>query len=237
MNPFVPYLFVDSYPVDLLALFRIVFGLWAIHYYYIFGKRLDAVVYQWKTRQLMIAFFVLEAIGTLLLGALGEVAVFFAMREIGRLGVAFTLFGASQKILKSASMLALPFLTGVAQMEWLGNVSYTPRSIEYGLLGGVVQIAGLDVHIYSLISLMVVLAAIRNFSIYSKILKPSRIHDLTRKLFLLAVLSMYVFQFVGVLLGSTMLLFVELAETLAIAVGFYLVRAVVKSDETHSTSG
>lgn len=228
MNPLVPYLFVEGYPIDMLALFRIVFGLWAIHYYYIFGKRLDAVIYQWKTRQLMIAFFVLEAIGTLLFGALGEVPVFLAMREIGRLGVAFTLFSASQKILKSASMIgfALPFLTG-----W-EHADYGSTLLRYELLGGVVQIAGLDVHVYSLASIMLVLAAIRNFSIYSKILKPSRIEDSTRKLFLLLVLAAYAFQFVGVLLDSTMLLFIELVETLAVALGFYLVRAVVKSDET-----
>lgn len=230
MNPLVPYLLIDGYAVDLLALFRIVFGLWAIHYYYIFGRRLDAVIYQWKTRQLMIAFFVLEAMGTLLFSALGEVPVFLAMREIGRLGIAFTLFSASRKIMKSAS---LAFVFILPHLNEVGHTGYGSTPVRYdGLLGGVVQMAGLNAHVYSLVSMVLVLAAIRNFSIYSKTLKPSRIEDSTRKLFLLSVLASYVLQFVGVLLNSTMLLFVELAETLAVAIGFYLVRKVAKSDET-----
>lgn len=198
-----------GYALDIWALLRIILGLWGIHYYNIFGKRLDAVFYQYKTRQLMSVFFVLGAVADIVLDAFGNMPAFLLLRSVGRLGVAFTAFAASKQTLESvpvAAAIAFP-------------------------LTGVIQVAGMDIDVLSLASMALVFAAAWNFSIYSKTLKPSKIHDLSRKIFLLAVLSSYVFQFVGVLLGMDIGTIVELSETIAVAVGFYMVRAVVKSDE------
>ncbi len=200
-----------GYAIDIFALLRIILGLWGFYYYQLFSRRLDAVFYQWRIRQLMSVFFVLEAFADLAIDALGGPPAFLLLRSVGRLGIAYTIFAASQKTLKTAAM-------GAALMT-------SP-------LAGVVRVAGMDLDLFSLASMALVLAAIWNFSIYSEILKPSRLQDSARRFFLLSVLASYVFQSVAVLYGMNLDTLVELMETIAVAIGFVMVRAVLKSDET-----
>lgn len=203
--------YVGGYVVDLWALLRIILGLWGIYNYQLFGKRLDAVFYQWRTRQLMSAFFVLEAAADIVLDAFGYLPTFLMLRAIGRFGIAFTVFSASQQTLKMTAMAA---------------------ALTISPLMGVVRFADMELDVLSLASIALVLAAIRNFSIYSAILAPSRIQAASRRLFLLSVLASYVFQFIGVLLGIDLGTFVELSETMAVVIGFAMLMAVLKSDET-----
>lgn len=202
-------LYVGGYVVDLWALLRIILGLWGIYNYHLFGKRLDAVFYQWRIRQLMSAFFVIEAFADLVLDAFGGQPTFLLLRSAGRLGIAYTVFAASQQTLKMTSATALAILPSIA----------------------IVKIAGMDIDVLSLASMALVLMAVWNFSIYSRMLKPSRIQTASRQLFLLSVLASYVFQFVGVLLGTDLGTLVEFSETMAVVVGFAMVSAVLKSEE------
>ncbi len=214
MVPFHTF-YVGGYLIDIWAILRIILGLWGFYNYHLFGKRLDAVFYQYKIRQLMSAFFVLEAFANLVIDAFGSMPAFLMLQVMGRLGVAFTVFAASKETLKSLPMTALLLFP----------------------LAVIVRVAGMDIDVLSLVSMALVLAAIWNFSIYSRILKPSRIQASARQLFLISVLAAYVFQFIGVLLGTDLETFVELSETIAVVVGFSMVRAVLRSDENRMATG
>lgn len=199
---------IGGYTFDAMSFARLVLALLGIYYYSLFSRRLDAVIYQYRLRQLTFAFFALGGLADFLLAGAGNVPVLLVAREVGQLGVAYTIFMASRNVLRSAlsAVFVLPFF-----------------------FTGVVSAGDFDIDILSMISIFLILWAIWNFSIYSRKLAPSRIQDAARRLFLLSLLSSYVFQFVGVMLGVDVYLFVETAETLAVGIGVYVIREVVKA--------
>ncbi len=202
---------VWGYSIDVLALLRIVLAIGAMYYYTLFGRRREeAKVYQYKTRMLTFAFFALESGAELFITAFGSVsALLLLLREIGRLGVAFTVFRISWKARRAAYViLALPFV-----------------------FTGIVRVAGLYVDVFSLISIALVLLAINNYSICHKVREVSETHKSARSFFLLSILSYYAFLFAGVLLGMDLYFFAELPGTLAVALGLHSARAAAKFGE------
>lgn len=206
------HLVVSGYCLDVLDLLRILLALLAIYYYSIFGRRLDAAVYQHKTRQMTFLFFAIAALSDFLLHAFGTMTpVLLLAREVGQLGVAFTIFAVSRKM--------------VAQ------VSFPLVLVMPSVLTGIVHVADMDLDILSLVSIALVLLAVRNYRIYNIVEKPGTAEARTRMLFTLALLTSYVFQFLAALFSTTdLILIVDLSELMAIALGVYAVRWAVKSE-------
>ncbi len=198
---------IGGYTFDAMSFARLVLALLGIYYYSLFSRRLDAVIYHYRLRQLTFVFFALGGLADFLLAGIGNAPFLLLAREVGQLGVAYTIFMASRNVLRSAlsAVFVLPFF-----------------------FTGVLPVADFDIDVLSMISIFLILWAIWNFSIYSRKLAPSRIQDAARRLFLLSLLSSYIFQFVSVLLGLDLFLFVETAETLAVGIGVYVIREVVK---------
>lgn len=193
--------------IDLLALLRIMLAFCAMYYYTAFCRREEAGLYQCRTRRLTFAFFVLESGAELFLTAFGNASLPLLLREIGRLGVAFTVFVISRKTRGAAyAILALPFV-----------------------FTGVVRVAGIDMDVFSLTSMALVLMAINNYSISNRALEVSETHKSARNLFLVSLVAYYAFLFTGVVLGIDAYFFAELPATLAVALGVYSARTAAKS--------
>lgn len=208
------HLFIGGYYVNALSLARLALGLLAIYYYSVFGRRLDASFYQHKTRQMTFVFFAIEAAADLLIGAIGTSPSLFLLREIGQFGVVFTIFSVSGKMIVEAA--------------------YFPAAFALPLLllsQGIVRVAGLDVDMSSLVSMALVLLAVRNYGIYNAIWKPGRTEVRTRALFMLSLLASYAFQFVGTILDKDLGVVVDISETIAIALGLFAVREAAKTEK------
>lgn len=163
-------------------------------------------MYQFKTRRLTFVFFALESGAEFIITALGNTGALLLLREIGRLGVAFTVFETSRKTRKSAyAVLALPFV-----------------------FTGIVRVAGIYVDVFSLISIALVFMAINNHSICYKARETSETHKSARNFFLLSLLAYYAFLFMGTVLGMDTYFFAELPATLAVALGLYSARSAAK---------
>lgn len=198
-----PHFFIGGYGFDALTLIRIVLCIWAIHYYDVFGKRIDAVFYHYKTRQMTFVFFFLEAISDTLLDVVENVPILLALREIGQIGAAYTIYSASEKTLRYGSLivLAMPFF-----------------------LTGTVRVSGWTVDVLSLLSMAFVLLAVRNYTTAGIAAKLDTRHDLIRKTFLFSLFFSYVFQFTSALWGADLFPLVEIFETVTVMIGFYTVR-------------
>lgn len=192
-------LLVNGYSFDLLAILRILLGLFGILYYAVFDRIwLDAAVYPCKTRQITFAFFVLGAVADLFMGVVGNLPVIYAARTMGWLGVAFTIFSAHVNQKMHARLLA----AGVVLLALVG-----------------VEVLGFDKIILSLVSMLLVIVAIYNCNVYSGVVKLNKFHNSARTVFLLLVMASFFFQFTGSMLGRDMSMFVRLAETLAVGMG------------------
>lgn len=200
-----PHLFIGGYGFDVLTLLRMLLSIWAIHYYDVFGKRIDAVFYHYKTRQMTFVFFFLEALSDTLLDVMENVPMLLVLREIGQIGAAYTIYSASEKTLRYGSLivLALPFL-----------------------LTGQAQIAGWNIDALALLSMAIVLLAVRNYTRAGIAAKLDAGHDLIRKAFLFSLFFSYVLQFTSALWGVDLFPLVEIFETITVMIGFYTVRSV-----------
>lgn len=199
------------YNIDVFALLRLVLAILAVRYYEVLLKRPDAKVYQCKTKQTTFLLFAIDALAHLTSAAFGSVPPIQinAIRALSELGIAFTQFQLSQNVLKYAP----------------GAFAVVPPVL---LASGAVRIMGLDVDVLALASIFLVLLSIRNFTIYSAKVGVGYAHFSARKLFTTSLLAAYTFQFISILSGSDLSLFVSLSETVAVSFGFYSLRAVVK---------
>lgn len=201
------------YNVDVFALLRLVLAILAVRYYDVLLKRPDAQMYQCRTKQTTFLLFAIDALAHLAGAAFGGVPPIQinAIRALSELGIAFTQFQLSQNVLRSAPGA---FAVVVPPVVLLAS--------------GAVRIMGFDVDVLALASIFLVLLSIRNFTIYSSKVSGGYAHFSARKLFTTSLLAAYVFQFISVLSGSDLSLFVSLSETVAVGFGFYSLRTVVK---------
>ncbi len=207
-SPFYDHV-IGGYSIDLLALLRIVLSIGAIYYYTMFCRKKEARLYQCGLKRTTFVFFLIESGAEFLTAALGNMDILFLLIILGRLGVAFTVFWVSQNVVASAS-------------------AYAPLVIPL-VFTGVVQLAGLPIDGLSLLSIVLMMLTIRNYTTYYKTQKVSAgAPDSARMFFLLSLLSYYVFLFTGTLLGVDLYSIGELAIVLAVGLGFYSARAATK---------
>lgn len=217
-SPLVPYLLVGGYTIDPLALLRILLGLGAIYCYSVFSRRADSFLYQCEVRRAVFVFLTLAAASEFIITALGgvELPALVMARRIGRVGTAFGIFACSSswRPLRRVSMIVFfsLLMTGMAG------------------LAGTFKVAGLVIHVPALAAIGLMLLASYNYRLHTKTTGLPGLQEVARNLFLLALLTAYVFRFVGVLLGVDLLVFMELAETLALAMGFMAIFSAVKED-------
>lgn len=202
---------IGGYTIDLFALLRIALSIGAIYYYTMFCRHKEAGLYQCGLKRMTFVFFFIESSAELLTAALGNMDILFFLIAAGRLGVAFTVFWVSQNVVASLS-------------------TYAPLVIPL-VFTGVVQLAALPIDILSLVSIVLILLTIRNYTTYYKTQRGSGASDSARSFFLLALLSYYTFLFIGAFLDVDMESVGELAIALAVGLGFYSARAAAKLSE------
>lgn len=201
------HVLINGYVIDWGSLARLLLALGTVYYLRVFGRRTDAGVYQAKTREATFAFLALVPIVEFSIAAFGGTPVLFMLRDIGKLGAAFTVFQINRKIREYAS--AAFFVLGV------GGVA-------------IVNVAGMDVDIVLAASMILVYLALFDFYAYSKSAGYGRVKSYAlRGLFLLSLLTSYVFAFTGALLGADLFFFEEVSELIALLIGFLSVRAAV----------
>ncbi len=208
--PLVPYVFIGGYAVDPLAVLRILLGLGTVWCYSIFSKRPESFIHHCEVRRAVFGLLTLAAAAEIIITALGvEPPAIVLLRRTGRMGAAIGIFCCSSawKPLRRLSTVV------VSSLLLVGIVSM-------GGIASILQVNGLDIHIPSLVDMVFLLMAIYNYSTCREAGGQSGMQDLARKFFLLSLLAAYVFRFVGVLVGMDLLVFMELAETLALAAGF-----------------
>lgn len=204
--PLPPYILLGGYTLDSLAILRVSLALLAVYYYSLLLRRPEANAYQCGMKRVTFALFAIDGVAHLVLAALGT-PVFLVLREISELGVAFTQFSVSRNTLRYAASAAVLSPALLA--------AYT------------VNVAGVDIDVLALASIVLILLSIRNLMAYSKLMKTSYVCASAKKLFTLSLLAAYTFQFVGTLLVTDMSLFVGLSETFAVCFGFYALRHAV----------
>ncbi len=203
-------LLASGYSIDPLALLRIALSIGAIYYYTMFCRHKDAKLYQCSLKRMTFVFFFIESGAEFLAAALGNTSIFTVLTSFGRLGVAFTVFQVSQRVVAS---------------------EYAPLVVPL-VFAGIVQVAGISIDVISMTSIVLIMLTIRNYATYYKTQNISAgTPYLARSFFLLSLLSYYVFLLTGTLLGVDMSSAGELAILLAVALGFYSAMAATKISE------
>lgn len=199
------HILINGYVIDWGSLVRLLLALGTVYYLRVFGRRTDARMYQAKTREATFAFLALVPIAEFSIAAFGGTPLLFMLRDIGKLGAAFTVFQINRKIREYASA-ALFVLGGMA----------------------IVNVAGMDVDLVLAASMILVCLALFDFYAYSKSAGYGRVKSYAlRGLFLLSLMASYVFAFTGTLLGADFFLFEEVSEIIVLLIGVLSVRAAV----------
>ncbi len=206
--PPLPYLILQGYTIDMLALLRVILALLGVYYYSLLLKRPEANAYQCGIKQMTFILFTIDGISHMVLAALGT-PVFLVLREISELGVAFTQFSVSRNTLRYAAPAAVFVPVTLA--------AYTANAV------------GLNIDVLALASIVLILLSLHNLKAYSKLMKTNYVNTSAKKLFTTSLLAAYTFQFVGTLLMTDMSLFIGLSETVALCFGFYALRHAVDS--------
>lgn len=220
----VPYVLVGGYHIDPLAVLRILLGLGAVWCYSIFSKRPESFIHHCEVRRSVFGFLTLAAVAELLITALGVgLPALVAARTVGHLGAAIGVFCCSGpwKSLRRVPVIVLSSLL-------ITGVSGIP---------GTFQVNDINIQIPALVEIVLLLLAIYNYSLCREAGESSGLQDLARKFFFVSVLTTYVFEFVGVLIGVDLLVFMELAETLALAAGFFAIYSTLNPGFNHFSRG
>lgn len=208
-----PHIYVLGYAIDVFAASRVVLAILTMHYFRVFGRRPDAALFQSRSRHMIFAFLAVEAFSDLALDAIGSSpAILLLLREAGRLGVAASSFLCSQKILKQASYAAF-----VAPL-----FLFAP---------GVVRFGSADIALLPLAAIALMSVAIMNYPQATRILRLNRTLNLGRKFFLISMLAVYVFRFVGAFLGTDLSELEQLMETMTVAVSAVGMKHVTEKNE------
>lgn len=205
------HVLINGYVIDWGSLVRLLLGLWTLRYFLLFGRRLDAALYQSRTRQTTFSFLALVALTEFSIAALETIIpavlpALIVLRDIGRLGAAFTVFQINRGIKESLG--AAIFFAGAA----------------------VVTVAGLKVDLVLAAAMALTAVALFDLKAYrEKAENVSVKHYGLRSLFIVSLCASYAFAFLDTLLGIDLFGFEEASEIIALSVGFLSVRAASRS--------